>query len=85
MNVFAPKESTIPLKPKVPQPEPDRKAPKKSGWLSLPTPKPKRKQCSLYLETDLMDRIRRVSKKHGVTIASVVETCVKAAIDQLEE
>lgn len=85
MNAFAPKEKPIPLKPKETQPEPAIPGPQQSGGLSLPTPKPKRKQCSLYLEADMMDRIRRVAKKHGVTIAAVVETCVKAAIDQLEE
>ena len=85
-NAFAPKESSIPLKPKatIPEHEPVRTADKPFAGLSLPAPKQKRKQCSFYLTVGLIDQIRKVAKKHGSTISDVAETCIKAAIDQLE-
>lgn len=84
-NSFAPKESSIPLKPKAP-PEPvqsDDHQP--TSGLPLPAPKPKRKQCSLYLDTDMMDRVRRIAKKQGITIGAVIESCVKIALEKIDK
>lgn len=82
-NAFEPK-AAIPLKPKAPPQEPDR-AVQRSGGLTLPAPKPKRKQCSLYLSEDMMERVRRIARQQGVTIGAVIEACVKTALEQMEE
>lgn len=52
--------------------------------VALPLPKPKRKQCSLYLDLEMVDRVKFVAQQRGVTIGSVIETCVKMSLDQLE-
>lgn len=51
---------------------------------ALPAPKPKRKQCSLYLDVEMMETVKRVARQRGVTIGAVIEACVKIALDQLE-
>lgn len=50
----------------------------------LPAPKPRRKQCSLYLDVEMMDRVKRVARQRGVTIGAVIEACVKMSLEQLE-
>lgn len=82
-NPFTPKESTIPLKPKTPEPKPDYLTVKLSGVLSLPAPKPRRKQCSLYLDAEMMDRVKQIACQQGVAIGAVIEACVNAALDQM--
>ena len=59
-------------------------APARPGGVGLPEPKPKRGQCSLYLDVEMMERVKRVARKRGVTIGAVIEACVKMALDQLE-
>lgn len=59
-------------------------APDRPGGVGLPEPKPKRKQCSLYLDMDMMDQVKRVARKRGVTIGAVIEACVKISLEQLE-
>lgn len=54
------------------------------GNVDLPAPKPKRKACSLYLDTEMMDRVKHVARQRGVPIGAVIETCVKMALEQLE-
>lgn len=81
-NAFEPK-ATIPLKQKKP-PEPASPATPRHDGLSLPAPKPKRKQCSLYLSADMMERVRRIARMEGITIGAVIETCVETALDDLE-
>lgn len=54
------------------------------GSVGLPVPKPRRKQCSLYLDMEMMERVKRIARKRGVTIGAVIEACVKMALDQLE-
>lgn len=54
------------------------------GGVDLPAPKPKRKACSLYLDTEMMDRVKHVARQRGVPIGAVIETCVKMALAQLE-
>lgn len=54
------------------------------GGVGLPAPKPKRKQCSLYLEVEMMDHVKRVARQRGVTIGAVIEACVKIGLEQLE-
>lgn len=54
------------------------------GSVGLPAPKPRRKQCSLYLDMEMMERVKRIARKRGVTIGAVIEACVKIALDQLE-
>lgn len=67
------------------QPEPSAaSAPARPGGVGLPVPKPKRKQCSLYLDMEMMDRVKRVARQRGVTIGAVIEACVKLALEQLE-
>lgn len=56
----------------------------RSGGVGLPAPKPKRKQCSLYLDMEMMDRVKRVARQRGVTIGAVIETCVNMSLDQME-
>lgn len=83
-NSFAPKESSISLKRKTPPFEPEP-VPHQSGNLTLPSPKPKRKQCSLYLDAGMMDQVRCIASKKGVTIGAVIEACVKASLESLEK
>lgn len=52
--------------------------------VGLPAPKPRRKQCSLYLDVEMMDRVKRVARQRGVTIGAVIESCVKMSLEQLE-
>lgn len=52
--------------------------------VALPPPKPKRKQCSLYLDLEMMDRVKSVARQRGVTIGAVIEACVKMSLDRLE-
>lgn len=59
-------------------------APARPGGVGLPEPKPKRGQCSLYLDVEMMERVKRVARKRSVTIGAVIEACVKMALDQLE-
>lgn len=54
------------------------------GGVDLPAPKPKRKPFSLYLDTEMMDRVKQVARHRGVTIGAVIEACVKMALEQLE-
>lgn len=53
--------------------------------IGLPPPKPKRKPCTLYLEEEMMDRVRRLAKQRGVPIGAVIEACVKLSLEQMEE
>lgn len=59
-------------------------APAQPGGVGLPEPKPKRRQCSLYLDVEMMERVKRAARKRGVTIGAVIEACVKMSLDQLE-
>lgn len=59
--------------------------PAETGPVGLPAPKPKRKQCSLYLDTELMDQVKRVAHRRNVTIGAVIETCVKMSLEKLEQ
>lgn len=54
------------------------------GGAALPAPKPKRKPCSLYLDTEMMNRVKHVARQRGVPIGAVIEACVKMALEQLE-
>lgn len=54
------------------------------GGVDLPAPKPKRKACSLYLDTEMMDCVKHVARQRGVPIGAVIEACVKMALEQLE-
>lgn len=54
------------------------------GPVGLPAPKPKRKQCSLYLDLEMMERVKRVARARGVPIGAVIEACVKMSLDQME-
>lgn len=80
-NSFAPKGSSIPLRPKA---DPAASIPGPAGP-KLPEPKPVRKQYSIYVSTDMMERVKRVAQQRKVTIGAVVEACISIALDQLEE
>lgn len=54
------------------------------GGVDLPAPKPKRKPCSLYLDTEMMDRVKHVARQRGVPIGAVIEACVKMSLEKLE-
>lgn len=82
-NAFEPKSSSIPLKQKPRASEQTRNV--QHSGLTLPAPKPKRKQCSLYLSEDMMERVRRIARQQGVTIGAVIEACVKTALEHMEE
>lgn len=57
-----------------------------SYWLDAScVPKPKRKQCSVYLDVGMMDRVKRLAQQRGITIGAVVETCINATLNQMEE
>lgn len=81
---FTPKTSPIPLIPNSTEPvAPDVKKKQFEG-LSLPAPKPKRKQCSLYLDAEMMEQVKRVARRRGVAIGAVIEACVRLALEQME-
>lgn len=80
-NAFEPKK-TVPLQQKTPQPE--LASPSTDG-LPLPPPKPKRKQYSVYVSIDTMERVKRVARQRGVTAGDVLEACVKKTLEQMEE
>lgn len=63
---------------------PQDPAPDRPGGVGLPEPKPKRKQCSLYLDVKMVDQVKQVARKRGVTIGAVIEACVKMSLEQLE-
>lgn len=60
-------------------------APGHSGSVGLPPPKPRRKQCGLYLDVQMMDKVKQVAQRRGVSIGAVIEACVKIALERLEE
>lgn len=64
--------------------QPAASAPARHSGMGFPAPKPKRKQCSLYLDMEMMDRVKRVARQRGVTIGAVIEACVKMSLEQLE-
>lgn len=83
-NVFEPKKNAIPLQPKTaPNPGPARTA-FPAGGLKLPTTKPKRKQCSLYLDIEMMERVKQIAQRSGWTISELMESFVKAGLEQME-
>lgn len=46
----------------------------------------RRKQTyTVYLDKDLMDRVQRLARQRGVAASAVIETCVKMALEQLEQ
>lgn len=73
------------LKPR-PEPAPTEisSTPGRPGSVGLLAPKPKRKQCSLYLDTEMMERVKQVAHRRSVTIGAVIETCVRMSLEQLE-
>lgn len=83
-NAFEPKKSSIPLQPKAVPETSQVETVAQAGGLKLPTPKPRRKQCSLYLDTEMMEWVKRIAQQEGVTIGAVIEACVQAARDQME-
>lgn len=68
-----------------PEPPAPAREPARPSGVDLPKPKPKRKQCSLYLDAEMMERVKRVARQRGVAIGAVIEACVKMALDHLEE
>lgn len=64
--------------------EPAQESERKTGEVGLLAPKPTRKQYSVYMDVELMEQIRRVARRRGVTIGAVIEACVKLALEELE-
>lgn len=87
-NSFQARENMRQQNLKVPasasQPADVARGPGRSDSVGLPAPRPKRKQCSLYLDQDMMERVKRVARQRGVAIGAVIEACVKMSLNQLE-
>lgn len=84
-NSFELKESSIPLKPKLlPEQEPEQAAIRPAVELPLPTPRPKKKQYSVYMNTEIMGWAQQLAKQQGVTIGELLEAFIKMAREQME-
>lgn len=66
------------------EPERDQRADSESGGIKLPPPKPPRKVYSVYLDKELMERARRIAEGRGVSVAAVIEACLRECLDSLE-
>lgn len=52
--------------------------------LSLTAKKRSRQSYTVYLERDLMARVKQVAMQRGVPVSAVVEACLKNTLDSLE-
>lgn len=92
-NSFAPKDSTIPLRPKAaPAPaeggkmeEKLSKNPFAKRGSILPTPKQKGKAYNLYISVDVMDKITAIADAKGISVSQTVSALLRSALEQLEE
>lgn len=90
-NSFAPKNSTIPLRPKA-APEQAEEAKKeeklaensfaKRGGI-LPNPKKKGKAYNLYISVDVMDKITAIAEVQGISVSQTVSALLRSALEQL--
>lgn len=56
----------------------------KSDSLGLSARKRTRQSYTVYLDRNLMDRVRQMAKQRDVAPSAVLEACVKLALEQLE-
>lgn len=92
-NSFAPKESTIPLRPRTETEKPEvveEVRTKKENQFSrrdsiLPQPKKKGKAYNLYISVDVMERITAMAEKQGISLSQAVSALLRNALERMEE
>lgn len=92
-NSFAPKDSTIPLRPKTVhkhvQKNEEIGASKENSFANrgsiLPQPKKKGKAYNLYISVDVMERITMMAEERGISVSQAVSALLRSALEQLEQ